>query len=423
MNSISQPQLILSVSQFLDAINLAIESSTAYEIQGEVTDFKKGKWISFTLKDPEDGSLLKCVMGEWTWRRVGIELEDGMLIKVTGNAKVNKKYGSFGMWVETIEPLGEGSLKKAYELLLKRLREEGIFDRKRSIPECIHRIGVVSSRHGVVIHDFTKNLSRLGYKIQFVDTRVEGEGAAEGIIRGIKMLNQEERKLDVLVLIRGGGSLESMQAFNNESVVRAIFGSRLPVIVGIGHDVDVPLACLAADASASTPTATAVLINRSWAELTDRLPMLERQLLHSFERSLLTHKHTLAAAMQHMTSSMGRIFSRFQAWQATLKSKLELLKQQHYTTHDRIRHGVSNLLSGYGAALTRSREHLLRAEQYLLAVNPERNLRLGYSIVRNAQGRVIRSVGTVVQGESMTTVVADGTIRSTINETNPTLGV
>lgn len=406
--------IILSVSQFLDAINLAIESSTEYEIQGEVTDFKKGKWISFTLKDPEDGSLLKCVMGEWTWRRVGVELEDGMQVKITGNAKVNKKYGSFGMWVETIEPLGEGSLKKAYELLMKKLREEGLFDRKRAIPECIHRIGVVSSRHGVVIHDFTKNLSRLGYSIQFVDTRVEGEGAVDGIIRGIKTLNQEARALDVLVIIRGGGSLESMQAFNNESVVRAIFGSRLPVIVGIGHDVDVPLACLVADASASTPTATAVLINCSWSLLTETLPRYEQNLLYNYERVLHAAGHALEIYAHQITNSVGRIFAAFSARQTALKRGLQRLGEQLALAGRRATESASRTHQLLARALSLRQERLVQWEQYLQAVSPERNLRLGYSIVRNKQGKVVKSIHDVVKADPMTTRVADGTMESIV---------
>ncbi|OHB25817.1 MAG: exodeoxyribonuclease VII large subunit [Parcubacteria group bacterium RIFOXYD2_FULL_52_8] len=405
---------ILSVSQFLDAVNLALESATDYEIQGEVTDFKKGKWISFTLKDPEDGSLLKCVMGEWTWRRVGVELEDGMQVKVTGNAKLNKKYGSFGMWVETIEPLGEGSLKKAYELLLKKLKEEGLFDRKRLIPECIHRIGVVSSRHGVVIHDFTKNLARLGYQIIFVDTRVEGEGAVEGIVCGVRTLNHEERKLDALVIIRGGGSLESMQAFNNESVVRAIFGSRLPVIVGIGHDVDVPLACLVADASASTPTATAVLINQSWRSLTDTLPRYEQRLLHHYEGALRAAEHTLVVQAHHVVNSVGRIFTAFRVKEASLTRALAKLGDQVLAAQRTVTETTTRLQQLFSKSFATKRDRLVSWEQYLQAVSPERNLRLGYSIVLNKQGKVVKSIRDVALADAMTTRVADGTMQSTI---------
>ncbi len=407
-------QVILSVSQFLDAVNLALESSTDYEIQGEVTDFKKGKWISFTMKDPEDGSLLKCVMGEWTWRRVGVELEDGMQVKVTGNAKVNKKYGSFGMWVETIEPLGEGSLKKAYELLMKKLKEEGLFDRKRAIPECIHRIGVVGSRHGVVIHDFTKNLVRLGYQITFVDTRVEGEGAVEGIIRGVRILNQEEHKLDTLVIIRGGGSLESMQAFNNEAVVRAIFGSRLPVIVGIGHDVDVPLACLVADASASTPTATAVLINESWRLLTDTLPRYEQHLLYAYESALRIAEHNLEVHAHHVANSLSRIFTAFRAKETAIARAFEKLGDQVVIAWRTVSESAARMQQLFLVFSVAKQERLMRWEQYLLAVSPERNLCLGYSIVRNTKGKVVKSIHDVNCGDPMTTRVADGTMQSTI---------
>ncbi|PIR44738.1 MAG: exodeoxyribonuclease VII large subunit [Candidatus Vogelbacteria bacterium CG10_big_fil_rev_8_21_14_0_10_51_16] len=410
----SGPSLILSVSQFLDAVNLAIEASRDFEVQGEVTDFKKGKWISLTLKDPDDGSLLKCVMGEWTWRRVGIDLEDGMLVKITGNAKLNKKYGSFGMWVETIEPLGEGSLKKAYELLLKKLQEEGLFDRKRAIPEYINRIGVASSRHGVVTQDFMKNLEKRGYSVVFVDTRVEGEGAVQGIVSALRELGREHHGLDLIVVIRGGGSLESMQAFNNEAVARAIFASRVPTIAGIGHDVDVPIACKVADTSASTPTATAHLINQSWSPLTDGLPSCQRRLIYLFEKLAITHRHRFKLATQHLIAGLGRLFSTYHTLSETIKSNLTLMEQQHYATSILVRRGASNIIKSFETASKQVVERVTRAEQYLAAVNPERNLRLGYSIVRNTNGRVIKSVNSVLPGEDMTTRVQDGTISSTV---------
>ena len=277
-------EMILTVSQFLDAVNLVLKSGKV-QVRGEVTDFKQGKWISFSLKDIEDGSILKCVLGTWQYSKIGVPLQDGMEVKISGNPSVSKAYGTFSFWPDSIEPLGEGSLKKAYELLLKQLRAEGLFDRKRQIPEFIKNIGVISSQHGVVIHDFRQNLDKRGYYIHFCDARVEGAQAAENIIAAIQWFNVRRPELDVLVIIRGGGSLESMQAFNNEAVARAIFASKIPVIAGIGHDVDVPIASLVADLEESTPTGAAHAVNASWARL-QNIRLLEQNIVSEFEGSL-----------------------------------------------------------------------------------------------------------------------------------------
>jgi len=233
-------EIILSVGEYLDRLNLALGAEAGF-VQGEVTEFKEShKWVSFTLKDKDVAAVLKCVCAIYTFRRMGVALEDGMLVKVYGKPSVSKGWGSLGLWVESIEPMGEGSLKKAYELLVKKLTAEGLFARKRELPEFISRIGVISSRDGVVLQDLRKNLAKLGMSIKFVHTQVEGAGAAPGILRAIRYFSplrqgfagqaQHDNEVDVVVIIRGGGSLESLQAFNNEEVARALFSLPIPVM-------------------------------------------------------------------------------------------------------------------------------------------------------------------------------------------------
>ena len=388
---------VFSVSEYLDLVNELLVSAKL-TVQGEITELKIGsQWIGFTLKDKDDSSLLKCVLGGWQYKKLGVKLEDGMEVKVTGGPKVSKKWGSLGYWVETIEPLGEGSLKKAYELLLKQLKAEGLYDRKRAVPEFTKRLAVISSRDGVVIHDLRKNLLSLGYKIDFLHANVEGAKAVEGIVGAIEQFNRKTKGsdtsvYDVLVIIRGGGSLESLQAFNNEAVCRAIFASQIPVVVGIGHEVDVPIACLVADAIASTPTGVAHIINATWDALYEGLPRLERQIDYSFSRMLERLQSETTLRLRTIENYFERIFNRF--------NRLEQIVQNAFTS---IYRGIEVMS-----------ERVLSIERLLTTVSPERNLKLGYSIVFNSLGRVLKEVKDAKIGEQITTRLSDGEIESTI---------
>ena len=175
--------------------------------------------------------------------------------------------------------MGEGALKKAYDKLKQKLEKEGLFssEKKKPIPEFPQRIGLITSETGAVIHDFLNNLGKYGYQISFVNSRVEGQIAVQGLLLAITYFSGKE--IDVLVIIRGGGSLESLQAFNNEALVRKIADFKIPVICGIGHDKDVSLASLAADKAVSTPTAVTALLNRAWEKAIHDVVALEKDLV------------------------------------------------------------------------------------------------------------------------------------------------
>ncbi len=384
---------IFTVSQYLDLVNVVLATDKP-EIVGEVQEFRvRGQWVGFTLRDKEETAVLKCVLGIWQFKKIGVAIEDGMQLKVSGVAKVTKAYGSFSLWVDTIEPLGEGSLKKAYELLVKQFTAEGLFARKRALPEFVERIAVVSSRDGVVIHDLRKNLKPLGYKIDFYHSQVEGASAADDLVRVFSRIAKRP-EYDVLVVIRGGGSLESMQAFNNEAVCRALYASSVPVVVGIGHDVDVPIACLVADASGSTPTQVAHILNASWDELVLGLPQLESQTLIGFERMLERARSHIALRSHTIDNYFKRLFDRF-----------KLLSQKLSTNLAMIYHRIET-----------ARERVKNIERLLVAANPMRNLKLGYSIISNSSGKVVKSVDDVTLGEVIINRISDGSFQSEIKK-------
>lgn len=376
----SQPSLLdpsnpptLSVSQFLDFINETI-GVVGFSVQGEITGWKvHPSGVYFSLKDKEDGSLMDCYLSPYAFRGMGIAVEDGLEVKVNGAPSIYKPKGKFSFRVETMELVGEGSLKKAYDLLKKKLEEEGLFDRKRKLPEFVTRVGVVTSRTGAVIDDFRKNLAKLGLHIYLYDVRVEGTKAVDQITKAIHWFNKNMPDLDALAVMRGGGSLEDLQPFNNEIVARALFASKIPTIGAIGHDRDVPIAALVADSMTSTPTAAAMLINHSWDRLTTALPEHERNLVYNFENLLSQTKSLIDAG------DMAHLFRRLLD-EITAKAR--------------------------------------SFETYLQGVDPGRNLKLGYSIIMDAQGKVLKDATKLTRGKEISARLAKGSFTAKVEDIN-----
>ena len=230
-------------------------------LTGQVSNFRKRPTHQyFSLKD--DRAVIQATIWSGVYQRLGFDLEEGMKINVVGRVQVYEPSGSYSIIIEKAEPDGVGALAIQFEQLKKKLSEEGLFqDRfKQAIPQFAKKIGVMTSRSGAVIQDIITTVSRRfpGVEIVLYPTKVQGEAAAEEIARNIARANERE-DLDVLIIGRGGGSIEDLWAFNEEIVVRAIFESRLPIISSVGHETDVTLSDFVADKRAATPTAAAEL--------------------------------------------------------------------------------------------------------------------------------------------------------------------
>ena len=257
-----------TVSEFTELLNGTLEYAyTGVMVEGEVTSFKvnQGKWVFFDLKD--EGGSINCFMPVFQLR---LPLEDGMKVVVKATPKLTK-WGRFSLTVKQILPVGEGNIKKSFEFLKKKLEQEGLFDvsRKRPIPEDLVKIGVISSTQAAGYVDFCKIINERwgGLEIQVAHTMVQGLAAAEQIISAIKYFN-EKAEVQIIAIMRGGGSADDLAVFNDEALVRAIAESRIPIITGIGHEVDESLADLAADIRASTPSNVAeMLTNEKQAEI------------------------------------------------------------------------------------------------------------------------------------------------------------
>ena len=256
----------MTPTEFIGVVNQTLEYAYASVlITGEVASFKvnQGKWVFFDLKDEE--SSVSCFMTLWSLRT---PLEDGMKVTVRAVPKLTK-WGKFSLTVDMVQPVGEGSLKKAFELLKKKLGAEGLFDpaKKRSLPEDLTKIGVISSTQAAGYADFIKIVDARwgGMKITTAHTQVQGIDAPDQIIRALRYFN-ERGEVQTIVILRGGGSADDLSCFNDEKLVREIATSRIPVVTGIGHEVDESLADLAADIRASTPSNAAEMLTPDRAE-------------------------------------------------------------------------------------------------------------------------------------------------------------
>ncbi|MDI6777758.1 MAG: exodeoxyribonuclease VII large subunit [Patescibacteria group bacterium] len=389
---------IFEVGEYLDYLNEKLLQAEA-RIKGEISSIEnRGNYIFFGLKDKEDESLLNCFIWRNDYQISGVELEEGMEVVIWGYPNVYKPSGRMSFQTKLIELVGEGALKKAYEELKKKLELEGLFalERKKAIPDFSHKIGLITSHQGAAIGDFTSNLGSYGFQIKFYDSRVEGKQAVFDLINGIKWFNKNISGLDVIVLVRGGGSLESLQAFNTESIVREIANSKIPVLAGIGHEKDVSLAALAADKMVSTPTGAAVELTRSWDEAGNIVSEAERELL----------------------SYLSKVFERFERVKHVLHRETEKIGQAILYNKEKISTSLKNIFSSFSRLIANIKEQIKIAENQVRLNNPERQLRLGYSLV-SMGGKIVRSVKDVKVGDKADIKVSDGKLKSKIFKVEP----
>ena len=298
-------------TEFISVVNQTLEYAySSVMIEGEVASFKinQGKWVFFDLKDEE--SSVGCFMTLWNLR---MPIEDGMRVVVHGVPKITK-WGKFSFTVTAIQPVGEGSLKKAYEMLKKKLTEEGLFDpvKKRKLPEDLTTIGVISSTAAAGYADFIKivNARWGGLKIQVAHTQVQGMDAPDQIIRALKYFN-EKSEVQVIAILRGGGSADDLAAFNDEQLTRAVAASKIPVITGIGHEVDESLVDLAADVRASTPSNVAEILTHDRVEekakLYKVLKRTEQVFKQEVERAIGSNREKIGRCAEKIRIECGRV--------------------------------------------------------------------------------------------------------------------
>ncbi len=392
-NTTKEPSPI-SVSHYLDQLNRTLIKERA-KIIGEVLEVKlypERSYLYFTLKDKQDQSSINCFMWKRDFMISGIELKDGLEVIVTAYPNIYKPKGTLTLNIELIELVGEGALQIAYEKLKKKLELEGLFSplRKRKIPDYPHRIGVITSRSGAVINDFLSNIGKFGYEILFVDSKVEGQEAIRDLMSAVKTM--ENKYLDVLILMRGGGSLESFQSFNNETLVRQIADFPAPVITGIGHDKDIPLVSLVSDRNVSTPTAVANLLNSSWSEAKSNINLICERIFSSFQSNIIDVFRKAENTMFREAEIIG----------SEIKRIGELLNQAN-----------RELFRGFETLSKNAEQFINQNAKTIELDSPMRQLKKGYSIVRS-HGKIIRKIKDVKSGDELNVFVSDGAIKSRV---------
>lgn len=412
-------------------------------LTGQVSNFRKRPTHQyFSLKD--DHAVIQATIWSGIYQKLGFDLEEGMKINVIGRVQVYEPSGSYSIIIEKVEPDGVGALAIQFEQLKKKLTEEGLFQErfKQPLPQFAKRIGVVTSRSGAVIRDIITTVSRRfpGVDILLYPTKVQGDGAAEEIARNIARANQRE-DIDVLIIGRGGGSIEDLWAFNEEIVVRAIFESRLPVISSVGHETDVTLADFVADRRAATPTAAAELATPvTKLDLLTHLQNQEKRMATAVQNVLSRKKEALKKCSQSVIfrqperlydgflqrldqlqlrlkqSLRTRISDNKQLVQARTHRLVQLspvTKIQRY--QDRLDQLDKLLRSQMALVYDAKVAEVKRLSEALLMLDTSRIVARGYAIVKKEES-VIDSVESLKKKDQVTLLMRDGQVELEVKD-------
>lgn len=416
-------------------------------IEAEIGTFSKpssGHWY-FSLKD--DRAQLSCAMFRRANMRVRFEPKVGDSVIVRGLLSIYEARGNYQLMVDHMEASGDGALQRALEALKQKLQSEGLFDqdRKKAIPPHCERIGVITSPTGAAVEDIISVLGRRSPSshIAIYPVQVQGAGSAEQIAEAIDAANTQvtsgERELDVLIVGRGGGSLEDLWAFNEEVVARAIARSEVPIVSAVGHEIDYSISDLVADLRAATPSQAAELVTRDSHEWLQRIDTAVAQLESLTARILRDHRQrteNLTARLRHPSQQLALLQNKIAANKdrataliqnrlaankhpiAQLNTRLQsaspsrLLKQRQETINS-----LSSGLPGQMAKLLRdNRRQVEHLSTLLETLGPSATLKRGYAIVTDESGKVVRSTQQVEQGNSIAVALDDGQLRAIVEE-------
>ena len=416
-------------------------------VEGEICDLRPAAsgHIYFTLKD-EEGQI-SAVLFRRQASLLRFRPENGLYVLLRGRLSLYEQRGQIQIVAEHVEPMGAGSLQLAFEQVKRRLQQEGLFDaeRKKPLPAFPRSVGIVTSPSGAVIRDFITVISRrhAALEILLYPALVQGEGAAAEVAKGIEHFN-ETREVDLIVIARGGGSLEDLAPFNAESLARAIAASELPVVSAVGHETDFTIADFAADLRAPTPSAAAELITAAQhkveehlEQLTLRLDRATRYLVMQARESLsrLSVETSFARIEDYLNRRQQRVdelcFRMEAAWRAVLQEKtqrLQLVASAILRNDAPQRIGLLNeRLENLSARMTRAQFLLNQSrrttvdslERQLSSLSPLAVLNRGYALVYDEAGTLLKRAAAVRTGQVLSTRLASGLIESRVTKTAP----
>lgn len=365
-------------------------------VKGEISNYKHHYTghLYFTLKD--ENSLIKCIMFKGYAANLKFEPRDGMKVTILGSVSVFERDGVYQIYCKAMQEDGLGSLYKAYEELKARLSKEGLFDQnhKKKIPLMPKCIGVLTSNTGAVIRDIINVSTRRNPNIyiKLLPVPVQGEGAAEKIVDAINLMN-EKKLADVIILARGGGSLEDLWPFNEEIVARAIYNSELPVISAVGHETDFTIADFVADLRAPTPSAAAELAVPNIADISLKLEQYRNRY------KLALKKKVEFMRLRYEKCMNSRVF----------KDPLQKINEKYIMIDMKVKRMQNSIVNLYNSKKT----HLIKNVAKIDALSPLKTLTRGYSIVQ-LNGKVVKSVGQIKKDDQIDIRLTDGTAKAKI---------
>lgn len=432
---------VISVSQLNKLAKAALENHLPIMwIKGEVSGLKSYAHLYFDLKD--EGAKISCVLFAKLAGLLDFQLENGTQIEVRGRVTIYPQNGSYQINVERVRKVGVGELWEAYAKLVNKLRAEGLFDSKykKVIPIFPQRIGVITSKDGSVIRDVLTTLNRRMPNIPVViyHSAVQGSDASMQLVRAIRSANQRQ-EVDVLIVCRGGGSMEDLWCFNEEAVAREVFASQIPIISAVGHETDTTIIDFVADLRAPTPTAAAELVAKSraeWLELVarlkfnlinqidmllnakqQRLDLIQANLkamsplnkLAVYQQKIQQLGHKLNQIMQAKLANLTWQLDVYQAKLARLKLDPQPYQQKLTQVHQRLNRAVSCLINNLHT-------DLLIIEQRLILLNPQHILRRGYAIIKDSNGKIIQRVSAAKHHARIAIQLADGEFSAIVDK-------
>ncbi|SEL55932.1 Exodeoxyribonuclease VII large subunit [Kosakonia sacchari] len=447
MSSFQSPS-IYTVSRLNQSVRLLLERELGQVwISGEISNFTQpasGHWY-FTLKD--DTAQVRCAMFRNSNRRVTFRPQHGQQVLVRANITLYEPRGEYQIIVESMQPAGEGLLQQKYEQLKAKLAAEGVFDQqfKQPLPSPAHCVGVITSKTGAALHDILHVLKRRDPSLPVViyPTAVQGEDAPGQIVRAIELANARQ-ECDVLIVGRGGGSLEDLWSFNDERVARAIFASRIPVVSAVGHETDVTIADFVADLRAPTPSAAAEIVSRNQLELLRQVQAMQQRLEMSMDYYLagrnrrfaqvnhrLQQQHpqlrlarqqtVLERLQQRMQNALDTQLKRASARQQRAMQRLNQQNPQPriHRAQSRVQQLEYHLSQNIRDRLSATRERFGTAITHLEAVSPLATLARGYSVTTFPAGEVLKKTRQVKVGDKLTTRLNDGWVESEVSNVTP----
>ncbi|MFT4172130.1 MAG: exodeoxyribonuclease VII large subunit [Rhodocyclaceae bacterium] len=436
----------IPVSEIVRRARTLLESSIGLcWVSGEISSLTRAAsgHVYFTLKD--DAAQIRCVMWRTRAQLLPFQLREGMQVDVRAQITLYEPRGDLQLSVESIRRAGQGNLYEAFLRLKAKLDAEGLFapERKRPLPAWPRGVGVVTSLAGAALHDVLSTLRRRAPALPVVvyPTAVQGDGVGEQIARVIFEAGArcQQDGIDVLIVCRGGGSMEDLWGFNHEAVVRAIHVSPIAVISGVGHETDTTLCDFVADMRAATPTAAAEAVSAGYVDARTRLPALaralqragsqrlnqawqrvdvaQRRLLHPRER-LARSAMALDKLALRLDHAQGRVVYRLRTQCADLSARLSARRPRIETLTQRLDNLGMRMQRCTTQRQTHAQARLAALATHLDHLNPEAVLTRGYAIARDMQGRIIRNVGDVAIGDGIRVRVADGTLDAHVMSSN-----